>query len=67
MMGGNRKEHQVVMVSPSVWYSDQVVYAIHAGPLGSLFGYCDIGNLTFLVREEGGQPNLWQVVGWLRP
>jgi hypothetical protein len=66
MMEENRKEHQVVMASPSVWYPDQVVYAIHAGPLGSLFGYCDIGNLTFLVREDG-QPNLWQIVGFVRP
>ncbi len=66
MMEENRKEHQVVMASPSVWYPDLVVYAIHVGPLGSLFGYCDIGDLTFLVREEG-QQNLWQIVGFVRP
>ena len=55
-----------MMASPSVWYPDQVIYAIHLGPFGSLFGYCDIGDLTFLVREEG-QQNLWQIVAFVRP
>lgn len=61
-----RREHQVVMVSPSVWQNDLVVYDIHRHE-GIEYGYCDIApHLTFLVRESG-QPNVWQVVGWLRP
>ena len=62
-----RREHQIVMVSPTTWQNDCIVYDIHLHE-GVEYGYCDITpRLTFLVREENGQPNVWQVVGWLRP
>ena len=63
------RAHQIIIITNVSWLPNQVVYNIHPGPSGVLFGYCDLQppGVTFLVREEGGRPNTWVVVGFVRP
>jgi hypothetical protein len=61
----NRLEHQVVWVNPTSWQNEMTIIDIHEHA-GKLYGYCIMGDITWLVMQNNPTLPVWVICGWVR-
>jgi hypothetical protein len=61
----NRREHQIVWIAPRRWQDEITVYGIYSHE-GRLYGYANVGQVTWLVQQSTVSSSVWIIVGWVR-